>query len=310
MRIAIFGSNGFIGSHLSNYLCTKGSYEILCMVRENSNLSVLEKLKVKYSNNKLNYFIYNPNNLSDVFKGQKIDMVINLISYGVNQEYKNEEIARKVNTEMPVNLFKVASKNNVKYFIHFGSSQEYGNQEYISETAERKPISLYGKTKYAGCNACIEEYSKNKKCKLTILRPFSIYGECESEKKLIPSLITSIKKQTKLSLTGGLQDRNYLYVEDLNMYMHHVISKISSLEYIDYNIGSANNIKIKDIAKIISDITNMSGSSLKWGEETYRDGETMQFKADLNRIYAKIGKLDEYTMHDALQKINLFMDMQ
>jgi len=308
MRVAIFGSNGFIGSHLSNYLSTKKSLDILCMVRENSDLSVLEKLKIKYLNNKLNYFIYNPNNLIDLFKDQKIDMIINLISYGVNQDHKNKKIAHKVNTEMPVALYKVASENNVKYFIHFGTSQEYGNEKYIKESIERKPISIYGKSKYEGCNACIEEYIKNKNCKLVILRPFSIYGECESEKKLIPSLINSIKKQTKLSLTEGLQDRNYLYVEDLIKYIYLVIGEISNLEFIDYNIGSAKNIKIKNIAKIISDITNMSENSLNWGAVSYRDGETMEFKADFNRIYGKVGKLDEHTMYDALQKINLFMD--
>jgi len=209
-----------------------------------------------------------------------------------------------------VNLFKIASKYKVKNFIHFGSSQEYEGQEYICESTEKKPQSLYGKTKRDGCNACIEEYGKNKSCKLTILRPFSIYGEYESEKKLIPSLLTSIKKQTKLSLTGGLQERNYLYIEDFNKYVHLMITKINSLAYVNYNIGSSNNIQIKEISKIICDITKKSGNSLEWGKVSYRENEVIKFKADLSRLYNEIGKFEEYTMHNALQKMQTFMDEQ
>ena len=306
MRIAIFGSNGFIGSHLSNYL-SQSSCMILCMVREKSDLSKIEKLKSKYSNNKLNYCIFDPDNLDKAFKKEKIDIVINLMSYGVNQDDRNEKIANRVNVEIPVNLFKIASKYKVKNFIHFGSSQEYEGQEYICESTEKKPQSLYGKTKRDGCNACIEEYGKNKSCKLTILRPFSIYGEYESEKKLIPSLLTSIKKQTKLSLTGGLQERNYLYIEDFNKYVHLMITKINSLAYVNYNIGSSNNIQIKEISKIICDITKKSGNSLEWGKVSYRENEVIKFKADLSRLYNEIGKFEEYTMHNALQKIKNLM---
>jgi len=309
MRIAIFGSNGFIGSHLSNYL-SQSSCMILCMVREKSDLSKIEKLKSKYSNNKLNYCIFDPDNLDKAFKKEKIDIVINLMSYGVNQDDRNEKIANRVNVEIPVNLFKIASKYKVKNFIHFGSSQEYEGQEYICESTEKKPQSLYGKTKRDGCNACIEEYGKNKSCKLTILRPFSIYGEYESEKKLIPSLLTSIKKQTKLSLTGGLQERNYLYIEDFNKYVHLMITKINSLAYVNYNIGSSNNIQIKEISKIICDITKKSGNSLEWGKVSYRENEVIKFKADLSRLYNEIGKFEEYTMHNALQKMQTFMDEQ
>ena len=309
MRIAIFGSNGFIGSHLSNYL-SQSSCMILCMVREKSDLSKIEKLKSKYSNNKLNYCIFDPDNLDKAFKKEKIDIVINLMSYGVNQDDRNEKIANRVNVEIPVNLFKIASKYKVKNFIHFGSSQEYEGQEYICESTEKKPRSLYGKTKRDGCNACIEEYGKNKSCKLTILRPFSIYGEYESEKKLIPSLLTSIKKQTKLSLTGGLQERNYLYIEDFNKYVHLMITKINSLAYVNYNIGSSNNIQIKEISKIICDITKKSGNSLEWGKVSYRENEVIKFKADLSRLYNEIGKFEEYTMHNALQKMQTFMDEQ
>jgi len=280
------------------------------MVREKSDLSKIEKLKSKYSNNKLNYCIFDPDNLDKAFKKEKIDIVINLMSYGVNQDDRNEKIANRVNVEIPVNLFKIASKYKVKNFIHFGSSQEYEGQEYICESTEKKPQSLYGKTKRDGCNACIEEYGKNKSCKLTILRPFSIYGEYESEKKLIPSLLTSIKKQTKLSLTGGLQERNYLYIEDFNKYVHLMITKINSLAYVNYNIGSSNNIQIKEISKIICDITKKSGNSLEWGKVSYRENEVIKFKADLSRLYNEIGKFEEYTMHNALQKMQTFMDEQ
>jgi len=49
------------------------------MVREKSDLSKIEKLKSKYSNNKLNYCIFDPDNLDKAFKKEKIDIVINLM---------------------------------------------------------------------------------------------------------------------------------------------------------------------------------------------------------------------------------------
>ena len=98
MKILITGSSGFIGYHLSLYLLKK-KYIIIGIDNNNSYYDVnlkLERLKILKKYKKFKFYkidISNKLKLFDVFKKEKISIVINLaaqagVRYSINKPEK------------------------------------------------------------------------------------------------------------------------------------------------------------------------------------------------------------------------------
>ncbi len=308
MNIAIFGANGFIGSHLSHYLNTKKNFNVYCFIREKSDISRIEKLKRKYRSYNLKILRYKDENLEKEdlnLNKLNIDIVLNLISYGVLYNENNEDKAKYINIEIPKKIFKISNNNNVKHFIHFGSSQEYENlSDQINELSIRYPTRIYGRTKAAGCDILLEHESLYKNTNLLIIRPFSVFGELENENKLLPSLIKSLINNTALKLTKGYQERNYLYINDFNKIILRILKKIDYLKFNNYNIGSINNITIIKIAKIIENLLNSKNyDCLLWGSLKYRNSEILTFKNDLSRLQKELKINLSYDIRIGIKKL-------
>lgn len=307
MNIAIFGANGYIGSHLSNFLATKKNLNIYCFVRENSNTSRLELLKHKYKNRIIQIIKYSDDDLINgnlnLIKYQ-IKILINLISYGVLFKENDESKAKSINIELPKILFKSANNNHVNHFIHFGTSQEYENtRTTINELSSRYSESIYGRTKSAGCDILHELQNIYKNTKLLIIRPFSIFGEYEDDSKLLPSIIISILKNRKLKLTAGDQERNYLYIDNFNNIIYLLINKINSLKFNNYNVGSSKNITVKEISTIINHYLNSDSKILQWGELNYRKNEILKFEIDLSRLKNELNVNLNYDINQGIKKL-------
>ena len=93
-----------------------------------------------------------------------------------------------------------------------------------------------------------------------ILRPFGIWGIYEASYRLVPQIISIIRSNHPLKLTGGIQIRDYTYVKDMVEAIISVsfISNFPSGEVI--NLSSGTPIKLRDF---IIKITKNLGVELK-----------------------------------------------
>lgn len=203
-KALVTGGNGFVGSHLVEGLLKKG-YEVVCLVRNKSNLNFLSGLKIEYKYGD----ITDKSSLIEATKG--IDFVFH--AAGITRA-KNKAEYFRVNASGTKNLVQVCLETNppVKKFIYVSSQTAAGparDLHPIDENAKCEPINDYGRSKLEG-----EKEVLNFKDKLpvTIIRPPAVYGPRDKDilyffqminKGIIPSFGL---KESYLSL---------VYVKDL-----------------------------------------------------------------------------------------------
>jgi len=114
-----------------------------------------KKLLTIYKGDMRNYTL-----ISDIFKNNNIDVVINLAAVSNDPcSELNPIITREINLDATINLIDTAKKWGVKRFITASSSSVYGvkKESEVKEDMKLEPITLYAKYK-----AEIEKYLKEK----------------------------------------------------------------------------------------------------------------------------------------------------
>ena len=116
------------------------------------------------------------------------------------------------NVLMTNRLLDITKDINYKAFISLGSSSEYGaTTKPISERDLIKPRTMYEATKGAStllCQGFAAEYDKP----IAIVRPFSVYGVYESERRLIPTLFRNFKNNIVSKISLGVHD--FIHIDD------------------------------------------------------------------------------------------------
>ena len=141
-KVLVTGSTGFIGSHLVDELIKRG-FKVRCLVRNGSNLSVIEGKSVEIAMGSYSDIESLENAVKDVEVVFHLGAIINGSDWKTFYE---------VNTLGTENLFKAYSKagNKKKKFIFISSIAASGpasRNNLKNESDGDTPVSLYGKSK-------------------------------------------------------------------------------------------------------------------------------------------------------------------
>jgi len=220
-NIFITGATGFLGSHLVVGLKRK-RLDFKCLVRRNSDISLLKKLKIKFVYGNLG----DKNNLKNILKDMNI--VIHLAGI-INSSSKN--LYHDINFSGTKNLIEACKKNNVRRFIHI-STQDVDFTK-----------GLYSISKLQG-----EEVVKGSELNFTIFRPTMIYGEGSCDLK---DLINLIKKTYIVPIVGSGKNKfQPVYVGDI---VKAIIKSIGNEKTIGktYYLGGADKITYNNLIDLI-----------------------------------------------------------
>ena len=210
MKCIILGANGFIGSHIVDFLKKEFGYS-----------ASFAKNNYRYDN-EVTSFNGNFNNyesIENAISGH--DCVIHSISSSTPAiASQNPMLDIHANLLPTISLVHAMAKKKIKKLIYLSSGGTvYGNQVMlpVNENTELKPSSIYGATKIS-----IENYitilCKQERIDLTIIRPSNVYGPRQLFKGaqgLIAALLEkAIKKQTITLFDNGHSVRDYIYIDD------------------------------------------------------------------------------------------------
>ncbi len=258
-KVLVTGGGGFIGSHLVEELVKR---EACVRVADyfNSNASKnLKKVKteIELIEKDLNDF----KNCLAVSKDQEI--VLNLAAKvgGVEFNRKYPGTLLRDNTIVGFNMLEASRLNKAERFLVVSSACVYPRHCTIPTPEEEgfkdnpEPTNLgYGWAKRI-LEIQAQVYSQEFGMKIAIIRPFNTYGprNCFDPERahVIPALIMRIfNGENPLNVWGdGEQSRAFLYVEDLVEGLLKTIEKYPVCSPL--NIGTAEEIKIKDLVKLI-----------------------------------------------------------
>lgn len=291
-KILITGSDGFIGSHLTETLLDQGA-DIRAFTFYNSFnnwgwLDTLPKNKIK----NIEIFqgdIRDPNGVREAMKG--IDEVFHLAALiAIPFSYHSPDTYVDTNIKGTLNVLQAARELETKRILVTSTSEVYGTAQYVP-IDERHPFqgqSPYSATKI-GADRLAESFYRSFNMPITIVRPFNTYGPRQSARAVIPTIITQLLSgETEIKLGALSPTRDFNYVKDtVNGFMEIAKSKNTIGEEI--NIATQREISIEQLAKELINQINPNAKII-CDEQRLRPE-----KSEVNRLLGCNRKIKELT---------------
>lgn len=259
MKILITGADGFIGSHLTEYLVENG-HDVRALVLYNSfnswgwldhtSKSVRDNLDVFAGD------IRDPNGVRTAMKG--CDAVLHLAALiAIPYSYHSPDTYIDTNVKGTLNVLQAARDLGVQRVIHTSTSEVYGTARFVPITEEHP---LQGQSPYSaskiGADQLAYSFYASFNLPVVIVRPFNTYGPRQSARAVIPTIITQVangQRQIKLGAVSPTRDFNF--VKDT------VAGFIAALEGTGglgevINFGSNFEISVGDTVQLIAEVMN------------------------------------------------------
>ena len=258
-KILITGSDGFIGSHLTEALVRAGhSVRAFVMYNSFNSWGWLDQSPTDIRDN-LDVFagdIRDPHGVKTAMKG--CDTVLHLAALiAIPYSYHSPDTYIDTNIKGTLNVLQAARELGVKRVVHTSTSEVYGSARFVPITEEH-PLqgqSPYSATKIAADQLAYSFYASFG-IPVTIARPFNTYGPRQSARAVIPTIITQIangKKQIKLGAVSPTRDFNFVH-DTVAGFIAAMKSDKGLGEVI--NFGSNFEISIGDTAQLIAEAMN------------------------------------------------------
>lgn len=258
-KILITGSDGFIGSHLTEALVRAGhSVRAFVMYNSFNSWGWLDQSPNDIRDN-LDVFagdIRDPYGVKTAMKG--CDTVLHLAALiAIPYSYHSPDTYIDTNIKGTLNVLQAARELGVKRVVHTSTSEVYGSARFVPITEEH-PLqgqSPYSATKIASDQLAYSFYASFG-LPVTIARPFNTYGPRQSARAVIPTIITQIangKKQIKLGAVSPTRDFNFVH-DTVAGFIAAMKSDKGLGEVI--NFGSNFEISIGDTAQLIAEAMN------------------------------------------------------
>lgn len=278
-KVLITGSNGFVGKHVVKAFVKTG-YEVIGMGRESGNVADEETW--------------------DNFPDAAIVIHLAARSF-VPDSWMDIPGFIHCNVLGITGALNYCRSRNAR--LVYLSSYLYGNPVSlpISEEADIMVNNPYALSKKIAEDVC-QFFSESFGIQVTILRPFNVYGIGQSERFLIPSLISQINHGNRIHVKDLEPKRDYLYIDDL------VSAIIRAVDYRGkafniFNIGSGVSYSVQELIQIIQDHKKTDCEVVSDVER--RKNEIMDTIADINKAQSQLLWEPRWTLSDGIKQMLL-----
>ncbi|EKD46387.1 MAG: hypothetical protein ACD_67C00251G0002 [uncultured bacterium] len=279
-KIYVAGHRGLVGSALVRNLEEKGYTNIIFRTKEELNLMDQEAVSTFFTEEKPEYVF---------LAAAKVGGI------QANNEFPADFIFQ--NLQIQNNIIHNAFLNNVKKLLFLGSSCIYPRdcaqpikEEYLLTGELEKTNEAYAIAKIAGIKMC-QAYNKQYDTKFISVMPTNLYGindnfDLESS-HVLPALLrkfhdAKLAKAKEVVMWGtGSPMREFLFVDDLADACVHLMNTYEENEIV--NIGTGEDVTIKNLAEMIKDVVGFEGKIIN--DITKPDG-TPRKLLDVSRLHS------------------------
>lgn len=303
-KVLVTGGAGFIGSHLCEYLISKG-YNVICL----DNLITGSKKNIeKLLGDPKFEFIE-----ADIVK--PINQIINQINYIFHLaspaspiDYQNHpEETLLVNSQGTLNVLNLAKESGAKVLIA-STSEVYGDplehpqkETYLGNVNTFGPRSCYDEGKRfseAAAYVFLHKYDLD----VRIIRIFNTYGPRmqKDDGRVVSNFISQALTNSPINIDGdGSQTRSFCFVSDLVEGIFKAMFTSGTKGEI-FNLGKPDEYTIKELADKITKLTG-SSSEIKYSGSFRRD-DPMRRKPDITKAKDTLGWEPKINVDEGLQK--------
>ena len=277
MNIFITGSNGFVGSHLKEYLL--GHYDYSLFTPSSKQLDLSDEQAVD------KYILEN-----------KIDIIVHTANRGGGRDTTDMKSVTEYNLRIFFNIAK--HEKNLKKIISFGSGAEYGKHKPIIEAKEEDyweafPLEEYGF--YKSITSHYIERSQN----IVQLRIFGAYGEYENYRyKFISNAIVKNLFHLPITINKNVYF-DYIYSEDLVKIVDFFIHNDAKEKI--YNITTGRKIDLITLAQCVNDVSDFHSDI-----RVINEGLNNEYTSNNERLLKELGDF-QFTSHkNAIAKMRCY----
>jgi nucleoside-diphosphate-sugar epimerase len=300
-KILVTGGAGFIGSEVVSQLIKKNA-----MVTVLDNFSSGKKQYLPKNNKKLKIIkgdITDEKIVKRAVKDQESVIHLAALPFIPDSFYYPADFFN-VNTTGSVNLlWKSIQSNSVDRFIHISTSEVYGSAQFVpmDENHPTAPHSTYAVSKLAGDRVAFTLHKENG-FPVVIIRPFNSYGPKYTQPYIIPEIMNQLLNGTKELMLGNVDaTRDFTYVSDT---ADAIIRSLSSKKAVGeiINVGSGNEISIRDLALKISKIAKIK-TKIRYDESRERPYDVNRLISNNKKAKTILDWTPKITMDQGLKKI-------
>lgn len=256
-RVLVTGASGFVGARLVKALRAEGR-DVLVPAREALDVA------------------------ADRFPEVRVDQVIHLAARTfVPDSWREPEAFYRVNAQGTVNVLGYCRRIDAP--LVFVSAYCYGTPSSlpIAESAPLRPNNPYALSKCAAEKAC-RFYAEHFDTRVTILRPFNLYGPGQASHFLVPRIVDQAldDSHSQIVVEDDTPRRDYVHVDDLVAAIR-LICAASGPPAI-YNVGSGASHSVAEIADIVLSIAGVDKPVVSRGNR--RPNEIADVVADISAI--------------------------
>lgn len=229
MKIAVAGSDGFVGRNVCVQLEAKGYEVVKIDITRGYDLcdnTIIEKI------NPIDCFIH----------------LANLVY--VPGSYADPENYYRVNYLTTLNSLEICRKHKAR--LVYASSYIYGPPQYlpVDENHPINPFNPYAQTKVI-CEKLCEGYHRDFGVKVSILRPFNIYGVGQKGKLLIPEILKQVKEgKERIELKASTPRRDFINVVDVAGAFVACLEDPNDFNV--YNVCSGTSVSVRELTELIN----------------------------------------------------------
>jgi dTDP-glucose 4,6-dehydratase len=304
MRILITGGAGFIGSHLCDFLLTRG-HEVIAM----DNLSTGSSDNIAQLAGHPRFLFIHHDVTNYIYVEGKLDAVLHLASLPSPVDYLNFPIQTlkvgALGTHKALGLAKAKGAR----FLLASTSEVYGDplvhpqpEDYWGNVNPVGPRGVYDESKRFA-EALAMAYHRHHGVETRIVRIFNTYGPRmrSDDGRVVPNFIRQALSGEPLTVyDDGTRTRSFCYVSDL---VEGTVRLLMSDEVSPVNMGNPREMSILDFAHRVLDVTG-SASKIAYvqpSDERTKD-DPMVRQPDISRARRVLGWEPEVTLEEGLTR--------
>lgn len=304
MKIFITGCAGFIGSHTTERLLSRGD-EVVGLDDFNDYYDPAIKRANIVPSQMMKGFTLIEGDIRDtdliekLFRNNHFDAVIHLAARaGVRPSLKQPTLYEAANVMGLLNLLEASIKNSKPYFVFASSSSVYGISPRLPWREDDPvdcPISPYAVTKRAGELLCFN-YHHTYGLNTCALRFFTVYGPRQRPEMAIAKFSRAILKGQDVTVFGdGSAIRDFTYVADI------VDGLVSALDHhLDceiVNLGGAHTVTVLELIQTLGQVLGKT-PKLKYLET--QPGDVPATWADATKAERLLGAAPRTSLNEGL----------
>jgi len=258
-RILVTGGAGFIGSHLSRRLLSRGDHVTIIddfndfydPARKRANIASLGAEAIEL----IEADIRDRDAVDKMFAEGRFDAVVHLAARaGVRPSLAQPILYEQVNCIGTLHLLEAARRHGPPIFIFGSSSSVYGintKVPFAEHDEVNHPISPYATTKRSGELLCFN-YHHLYDLRVSCLRFFTVYGPSQRPEMAIHKFTDLIANGNPIPLFGtGESRRDYTYIDDIIDGITAALDLSPAFEIL--NLGGAETTRLGDLVSWISE---------------------------------------------------------